>query len=258
VELLRRRRPSKRSYDLSDPLDRAAFRCLQVYVSCEETLGLLAGAPRPEGAPQLVFPAWRSPASLEDQIRHLAAWHRAELSLPPPDRWRLAVGALRAMFAAPGAGPDDEFAVFPGFFDAGKDYDPPPGPLAPVATESPADLFWDGLAPVSALIREGLGPLVNQSEAARRLGLTPRGVALRIEAKDIRRVRVGRRVLVPVADLRRDAKKRTTPRSGASLQAGGRTLPTGIDLRELGTAELRDLGTSVMAELSRRSGGETS
>jgi len=111
----------------------------------------------------------------------------------------------------------------------------------PVAREPPTGVFFEGRAPLSALIREGLGPLVGQSEAARRLGLTLGGVAQRIRRKEVRRLRVGRRILVPVADLRADAGRHAI-RGDASAKRGKRSPARDVDLRGLATEELLALG----------------
>lgn len=254
VELYRRGLPLDRSYDLSDPLVRAVFWALQAYVSHEETPGLEAGL-RP-GDP--VYPPWRSPAVFEEDAWTLAAWKGGEL-LPAPERWHPALGLLRAMFSPAEAGPNDDFTVRPDFFEAGKGYVAPRAPLGPVARERPLEPFWDGLAPLSALLRDALGPLVSQSEAARRLGLTPTAVALRIERKEMRRLRVGRKVLIPAADVgrarsrgRSRGRPRRPPRGGV---AGGEAeqppaLPDGLD--RLSTAELRALAARAAGELAQR------
>lgn len=247
VELYRRGLPLERSYDLSAPLTRAIFRALQAYVSHEETLALEAGLRH--GTP--VYPPWRSPAVFEDDAWTLAAWKRGESHLPARERWRLASRLLRAMFSPAEARADDDFAVRPEFFAVGKGYVPPPGPLGPVAREQPLEPFWDGLAPLSALLRDALGPLVSQSEAARRLGLTPRAVTLKIERKEVRRLRVGRGVFVPTADVNRARNPRRPRRSSKESAAG----TAGLD--GLTAPELRTLAAwaSLAAEELERRGG---
>lgn len=202
VELYRRGLPLPRAYGLSDPPMRAIFRTLQAYVDHEENMVVEAGLEY--GTP--VYPPWRSPAVFEEDAWNLAAWNRGESELSARERWHLALRLLRAMFSPAEASPDDDFTFRPDFFEAGKGY-VPPHPLKPAAQESPSALFWEGLAPLSALLRDALGPLVSQSEAARKLGLTPTAVAFRIKRKEMRRLRVGRNALIPSADVERAAEE---------------------------------------------------
>lgn len=242
VELYRRGLPLGRTYDLSDPPMRAIFRALQTYVDHEENMVVEAGLGH--GTP--VYPPWRSPAVFEDDAWRLAAWKRGDSDLSARERWRLALGLLRAMFSPAEAGPDDDFVVLPDFFEAGKGYVPPPGPLKSVARESPSALFWEGLAPLSALLRDALGPLVSQSEAARKLGLTPTAVAFRIKRKEMRRLLVGHKALIPAADVKGPPGR---DRRGRSL---GKGAASGLD--RLTTPELRALAARAAEELQRRGG----
>jgi hypothetical protein len=93
---------------------------------------------------------------------------------------------------------------------------PWPASLTRVVQEPPL-LFPERLAPLFGLIQRSLGGLVTQSEAARRLEMTPTGVALRIERGEMRRIRVNGKVLVPEGDL---GIPKQTPARTASERAG--------------------------------------
>lgn len=242
VELYRRGLPARHSYDLFDPMDRAIYRALQAYVAYEETT-LLEDSLNSTGA---VLPPWRSPAVFEDTARDLASWKRGLHRISSRDRlWRQGVFLLRAMFSPAAAGPGDGFTVVPGFFQAGKGYVPPLGALGPIGQETPLETFWEGLAPLSALVQDALGPLLTQSEAARELGLTPAGVARRIDRKELRRLRIGRQVLIPARDVR-------APRSGPRKRGGSGVSPVDTKIAGLGPDELRNLIERSQAELRRR------
>ena len=70
-------------------------------------------------------------------------------------------------------------------------------------SKSPPLLMPERVAPLFALLVRSLGRLVSQSEAARRAGLTPRGMALRIQREGIQRVRVGQYVFIREDDVER-------------------------------------------------------
>lgn len=247
VELYRRGLPSRHPYDLSDSMDRAIYRALQAYVSYEETTVLEAG---PNSA-DAVLPPWRSPAVFEDGAQDLASWKRGRRPSPRDSTWQLAVFLLRTMFSPAAAGADEDFTVAPGFFKVGKGYVPPPGALGPISRQSPFETFWDGLAPLSSLIQDGLGPLVTQSEAARQLGLTPAGVARRIDKKELRRLRVGPGVLVLARDVRR-ARNGPRKRGGSRKRAGSGVSPAEQEITGMSDDELRGLIARTQAELQRR------
>ncbi len=73
----------------------------------------------------------------------------------------------------------------------------------------PTYLLPERIAPLMALILKSLGSLVSQSEAARRLSMTPRGVALRIQRGQMRHVvRVGPHVFLREEDIEAAQKER--------------------------------------------------
>lgn len=175
VELYRGGQLKDFPYDLEDPLDRAAFRALQTYSSHLETLRVAQAG--------FAVPPNRRPLRLEQDLRRLMLWRRNDLELTAGERWALARSILETMFAplSSSGARREGFVVGKEFFDsggvprarpAGEALPGVPEPddrrrLDPVATTAPLDLFYDGLAPLSAALRDALGEHVSQSDAAR-------------------------------------------------------------------------------------------
>lgn len=221
VELHRRERLEYLNYDLSDPLDLAIWTAVQTYVAYLETADLEAAADEPGGVRvgrSTIYDAGgvesltlRPPFELENFMLRLRDEGVGETeAMGDDERFSTALRVLECLSLPTrdssgkllGYG-DGEYRVQRNFFDAGeKLLTDSPGEKAAVSTEPPV-YFPERVAPLYALLVRRLGPLVSQSEAARRIGITPRGMALRIGRKGIRQVRVGQYVFIREQDLDR-------------------------------------------------------
>ena len=219
-------------YDLGDPLDRAAFRALQTYASHLETLRVAEAG--------FAVPPNRRPLRLEQDLRRLRLWRRDDRELTTGERCGLAYSILETLFAPLSSAEAGREGLVVGkeFFDsggvprtrpAGEALPGVPEPddrrrLDPVGCTAPLDLFYDGLAPLSAALRDALGEHVSQSDAARALGLTLRGVALKIRPGELRCLRIGGRVLIPREDVDRPQDAGGAGRSNAPGPAAAPTV----------------------------------
>ena len=228
VELYRRGHEMRRfphRYDFSDPLDRAIWSALQMYVDYLETADLESQEPKNVYGKQIgtrtISP--RTPRDLEDRMVELRDAERGKEEMTAKGRFETALLVLEGLFApaqemsgtAPNWG-DGGHGAPRNCWEAGErsleeleddggqavrpEGGPWPAMLTRVVQERPL-LFPERVAPLFGLIRRSLGGLVSQSEAARMLDMTPTGIALRIERGEIRRIRVNGKVLVPEADL---------------------------------------------------------
>lgn len=109
---------------------------------------------------------------------------------------------------------DEDTAIHDEDFESGEGGSWPQR-LVRVANEPPL-LFPERVAPLYGLLKKNLGKLVSQSDAARRLNLTPRGMALRIEREGIQRVRVGQYVFIPEKKVEEAEKQREREKSRAA------------------------------------------
>jgi len=210
VELYRSREIVQIPYDLSDPLDRAIWTVLQLYIDHIERLAILAAEEfdRPEvwNALQLYIEHPDTEGYLRS-LRFLQAWELEEYlkdlrdamqgarPMDPAELYYTARRVAEALFA-----PENEpitYSIPRDFWEAERE-SLPDGALE--RGETPAQLAQT-LAPLAHMLRVSLGEHVSRSEAARRLSLTPSEVALRIERGQLRAIRVDGNVLVCVADL---------------------------------------------------------
>ena len=250
VELYREGRLAEWKYDLADPLDLAMWTALQAYVDYLETIDLETNPPKPgarrdkedtvygsHGTGRLTV---RAPRDLEDDMLELRDAERSkDGGMNDEERFGTALRILEGL-SLPAQDPsgrtldhgDEEYRVRRNFWEDGvrvlgeldeematHDEDsglggggPWPRRLAPVASDPPL-LFPERVAPLYGLLERSLGRLVSQSDAARRLGLTPRGMALRIEREGIQRVRVGQYVFIPEEAVEAAEEQREHDRS---------------------------------------------
>lgn len=254
VERYRRGDLTEWDYDLADPLDLAIWTALQAYVDYLETIDLETSSPEPDvrrGREDTIYGsrgtgriALRAPRDLEDDMLELRDAERGKgegmgdderfgtalrilegLSLPVqhPSGRTLDYGdeeyRVRRNFWEDGARVleelDEETATRDEQFEPREGGGPWPRRLAPVASDPPL-FFPERVAPLYGLLERSLGRLVSQSDAARRLGLTPRGMALRIEREGIQRVRVGQYVFIPEEAVEAAEEQRERDRSGSA------------------------------------------
>ena len=251
VELYREGRLEEWKYDLADPLDLAIWTALQAYVDYLETIDLETTPPEPgarRGREETVYGSRgsgrltvRPPRGLEDDMLELRDAERGDgQALNDEERFKTALRILEGL-SLPAQHPsgralgygDEEYRVRRNFWEdgarvldeldeetaaPGDDPEPGGGPwprrLAPVASDPPL-LFPERVAPLYGLLERGLGKLVSQSDAARRLGLTPRGMALRIEREGIQRVRVAQYVFIPESAVAAAEEQGERDRSGS-------------------------------------------
>ena len=220
-------------YDLSDPLDRAIWSALQIYVDYLETVDLeerSVGEREPNVYASDVARATvsqREPARFEAYMTDLRDAERGEVSMGEENRYLTALRILEAIFAPtkqltgrPMRWRQGEYHIKREVWEEGDRYledlldelreagieeADGGGAWPPILTRvahEPAYYLPERIAPLFALIIKSLGGLVSQSEAARRLGLTPRGVALRIQRGELKHVvRVGQNVFVREEDV---------------------------------------------------------
>lgn len=213
-------------YDMGDPLDVAIFAALQAYVDLLERLDL--ARPRDKREANLYEYQdtsnlnLRQPGFLEAELRRLKRWNRGEEVLEPEDRIEPARLLLEAFFSPArnltgklvpwGYG---EYHVDRPLWEAGEEMlegkrEAEDGNgLLGLSQWDAAHHFRMLLAPLYAMLIRSLDGLITQAEVARRLDLTPRGVALRISRGEMRQVRVGGTVLIPEADVRDAGGKRS-------------------------------------------------
>lgn len=182
--------PAQIGYDLSDPLQRSIWTATQLYVNHLETLALSRGLDlytltRAEIQELLPIEAWDLESSLW-RLRDLVA----EEEIDRHALMRLLVKISTALFG-PSRTPYSLYMPREFWDSAATD--------VAIQTACPGQP-QPALAPLAGLFRRALklagGELINQAEAARRLGLTPRSVSLRIQAGRLEAIRVGGTVLV--------------------------------------------------------------
>lgn len=195
VERYRRGEIREAPYDLSDPFGRAIWRALSLYVDHLEMEAARHGKNLYEmSGAEVVKLRFRQPWELEESLRDLWKVARGTGRMDPGELYETAQSVAEALFAPKDAG---FYRIPPEFWElGGRD-------LGEGAEEGRAPLVFEetDLAPLSHMLRVGLGELVSQAEAARRLGVAERTVGYRIERGEMRAVRVGRSVLVPVESL---------------------------------------------------------
>ena len=250
VERYRRGNLTEWDYDMADPLDLAIWTALQAYVDYLETIDLETNGPKPEaslgkkdtiygshGAGRLTL---RAPRELEELMLELRNDERKGEGMNDEERFGTALRILEGL-SLPAQDPsgrtldhgDEEYRVRRNFWEDGArvlggledlavdDADSEPrksGPwprrLARVASDPPL-MFPERVAPLYGLLEKSLGRLVSQSAAARRLELTPRGMALRIEREGIQRIRVGQYVFIPESAVEAAEEQRERDKSGS-------------------------------------------
>jgi hypothetical protein len=253
VESYRRGTLTEWRYDLADPLDLAIWTALQAYVDYLETIDLETNAPGPGVLPAqkgTIYGSYgtgrlsaRAPRDLEDDMLELRDAERGKGGgMTDGERFGTALRILEGL-SLPAQHPsgrtldygDEEYRVRRNFWEDGarvleeldeetatrdEQFEPSEGGpwprrLAPVASDPPL-FFPERVAPLYGLLERSLGRLVSQSDAARRLGLTPRGMALRIEREGIQRVRVGQYVFIPEEAVEAAEGRRERDRSGSA------------------------------------------
>jgi excisionase family DNA binding protein len=199
VERYRAGRLDKVPYDLTDPYDRAIWTALQLYVDHLERMALRRqhelGIYRVRSIIYNERIDTRSlrpklPWELEQAMQYLKGAVREGSEEDVREVRDAAQGIIEALFTRDGAPPP---SIPPGFWEAGKVGKEEYAPDAPTTLD-------DILAPLSFLIRAGLGSIVSQSEMAQRLGISVTAVAHRIASGQLYAIRVGRSVLIPVEE----------------------------------------------------------
>lgn len=254
VELYREGRLTQWGYDLADPLDLAIWTALQTYVDYLETIDLETNPPEPgvrRGKEDTIYGSRgtgrltvRAPRDLEDDMLELRDAERGNGGgMKEEERFGAALRILEGL-SLPAQDPsgrtldhgDEEYRVRRNFWEDGaralgeldqedaavddegsepRKSGPWPRRLARVASDPPL-MFPERVAPLYGLLEKNLGRLVSQSEAARRLELTPRGMALRIEREGIQRVRVGQYVFITEEAVEAAEGQRERDKSGSA------------------------------------------
>lgn len=166
-------------YDLTDLIDRVIWTTLGLYVDHRERRVSSGEEP------------WlRDPWEIEEYLRDLAAQVRGQRVLDYRVVHDTAQSMLEALFVTGGVA--DPVEIPQAFWDAGATEDQ----VAEFA------LVLDrSLAVLSYMLRTALGEMISQSEAARRTGIAKQSMAEKLSRRSIPIIRVGRSVLVPVAEL---------------------------------------------------------
>lgn len=247
VERYRLGRLQENPYDLADPVDRAIWTALQIYVDALETgdleereLGEREANVYASDAARATI-AQREPARFEAYMTDLRDAERGwKPEMTAENRQLTARRILEALFAPtkqltgrPMRWREGEYNVKADVWQEGEGY---LGDLADERREAgegeeldnmgegegghwpsiltrmvyePTYLLPERIAPLMALVIKNLGRLVSQSEAARRLGLTPRGVALRLQRGQVKHVvRVGQHVFLREVDVEAAQRER--------------------------------------------------
>lgn len=229
VELYRRGDLKELPYELSEPLDLSIWCALQSYVDYLELLDLERGPGQREeaniyGRTDLRKLNLREPSILEMYLLELRSWGRGEKAMSPEGRYQTALNVMEALFTPARDLPgrlvhwgEGSYTVSRLLWETGEEAleeglevgaeEESERPLSSIAEEVPL-LFSERLAPLFGLLLKAMGKMVSQSEAARRLNLTPRGVALRIERGEMRNLRVGSHVLIPEEDVKAPKEER--------------------------------------------------
>lgn len=166
-------------YDLDDPLDRAIWTALGLYIDHQN-----------RRVSSNKEPWLREPWEIEEYLRDLAAHARGQRVMDYMAGHDTAQAVMEALFAT--GGEVDPVEIPQAFWHAGSPEDQ--------AAES-ALVLDRSLAVLSYMVRAALGELVSQSEAARRTGIAKQSMAEKLSRRSIPIIRVGRSVLVPVAEL---------------------------------------------------------
>lgn len=232
VEIYRRGDLERPPYDMSDALDVAIWCALQEYVDYLERLDLERDLEERKVKNLYAYRDTRvlnlrPPGFVESEMLELRAWNRGEKDIDPDELHQVARRVLEAFFAPArslsgklvpwGRG---EYHVDRVLWEAGEEHleksedgaDGSAGLLGVGQWDSPHHIT-PRLAPLYALLIKSLGGLVSQAEAARRLNLTSRGVALRIERGEMEHIRVGGSVFIPEKDVRVTREERLQARS---------------------------------------------
>lgn len=206
-------------YDVEDPYDRAILSAMQLYEDYAEMRALGDVRTGGGGAVRGEDPRRISPRELEGKLISLRDVVRDGETMDPEELEGTVREVARALYAWDG---EAEFCLPRGVWEGGAE-----DPVSHAPQHAPADLSG-ALALLGRMIRvsyeTSVGGTVHQSEAARRLGLTPRGVNLRIRRGLLRHIKVGGRVLIPARDV---GSERVVSRG------------TGRNLRMIGYAQVR-------------------
>lgn len=222
VELYRDGLLGSPQYDMTDPLDIAIFVAMQGYIDLLERLDVERRQKEEKKRKEANLYEYKDitdlnlrPAGfLEDAALRLKEWNSGGLDLGPEDRFETARSLLEAFFSPArnlqgrlvpwGYG---DHHVDRTLWEAGEEI------LSGERETGGGDglLYlsqWDAahhfrtlMAPFYALLIRALGDLITQAEAARRLNLTARAVAVRVNRGEMRHVRIGGSVLIPEGDV---------------------------------------------------------
>lgn len=162
----------------------------------------------------------RSAGRLEEYMCSLRDDCRGKISLTTEQRYVRARDILRTLFGPAREIDGSPLPIDSGCYEVGRDFwrsgmearkemdeiesqneehEQTSSPA--LISEDVPSRFPQSLAALIALTQQALGTLVSQSEAARRLGITPRGVTLRIARGVLRNVEVDGRILIFEHDL---------------------------------------------------------
>jgi hypothetical protein len=196
-------------YDLSDPLERAIWTALQLYVDHLERRAILAAegfdrpevwaalhpyVDRPRSEDYFGFPGSSDAWELEEYLKELREAAHSTSSMNPTDLYEAARAATRALFTPEDGG---TCSIPRAFWGADGQRVPE---RVPEEAETPV-LLAHTLMPLADMLRAALGEHVPLVEAAQRLSLAPRAVESRVAQGRLRAIRVGEDLLVSVADL---------------------------------------------------------
>jgi len=207
---------------MTDPLDIAIFAAMQGYVDLLERLDVARrqkGEEKSEAAnlyrhEDITDLNLRPAGFLEDAAFRLKKWNSGGLDLGSEDLFETARSLLDAFFSPArnlrgrlvpwGYG---DYHVDRTLWEAGEEIltgERKVGGgdgLLELAQWDAAHHFRALLAPFYALLIRALGGLITQAEVARRLDLTPRAVAVRVNRGEMRHLRIGGSVLIPESDV---------------------------------------------------------
>jgi hypothetical protein len=209
VELYRSGEILEVPYDLSDPLQRAIWTALQLYVDHLERRAILAAeefdrpevwaalhpyVDHPDSEAYLALLGSRRAWELEEYLKDLKEAMRGVGPMDSAELYDAARRVLEIIFASEEAG---GYSVPREFWEA-SDEEAPEG--APQRAETPVRLA-PTLMPLASMLRAALGEHVRLAEAAQRLSLSPQAVESRIAEGRLRAIPVDASFLVSTADL---------------------------------------------------------
>jgi hypothetical protein len=209
VELYRSGEILEIPYDLSDPLERAIWSGLQLYVDHLERRAILAAeefdrpevwaalhpyVDHPDSEAYLALLGSRRAWELEEYLKDLREAMHGDGPMDSVELYDAARRVLEIIFASEEAG---GYSVSREFWEASDEEAPE---SAPQRAETPVRLA-PTLMPLAGMLRAALGEHVPLAEAAQRLSLSPQAVESRIAEGRLRAIPVNGGFLVSAADL---------------------------------------------------------